>query len=202
MASRPELPRPSAVRRLLTPAIAVISSLIRLSGTPAREPYWARAMRYRFDDCLPSAGKRFGVLYAGDGLETAFAESVLHEASLYRGGRYLVAEEDIDRRAVVTFRHPARDTLTLADFTGKALKSLGLNNDISAGDDYTLPQQWSRLVHETGGEWDGIRYVSRQQNDACCYAIFDRSGLVKKASRPMTKMEKRSLRLKFRVSVI
>jgi hypothetical protein len=27
--------------------------------------------------------------------------------------------------------------------------------------------------------WDGIRYVSRQNNTVFCYVIFERSGLVK-----------------------
>lgn len=50
----------------------------------------------------------------------------------------------------------------LADLTGKALKGLGLNNDISAGDDYAAPMAWALAIHEHAKKWDGILYVSRQ----------------------------------------
>jgi hypothetical protein len=62
---------------------------------------------------------------------------------------------------------------------GRALKALGLNNDISATNDYTVPQQWARAVHDASPRWDGVRYVSRQMNKGVAYAIFDRSALLK-----------------------
>jgi hypothetical protein len=67
----------------------------------------------------------------------------------------------------------------LADLTGAALKSLGLNNDISASTDYTTSQAWAQAIHGAGTRWDGVRYVSRQMNKGFAYAIFERSGLLK-----------------------
>lgn len=62
---------------------------------------------------------------------------------------------------------------------GAALKSLGLNNDISASADYTTSQAWARAIHCANPRWDGIRYVSRQMNKVFAYAIFERSALRK-----------------------
>jgi RES domain len=80
---------------------------------------------------------------------------------------------------VVRFVHSSRKALVLADLTGEALKALGLNNDISATDDYAIPQAWARAIHDAGPRWDGIRYISRQMNKGYAYALFDRSGLRK-----------------------
>ena len=43
---------------------------------------------------------------------------------------------------------PAKPELVPADLTGKALKTLGLNNDISAGSDYAVPMAWAKAIHE------------------------------------------------------
>jgi RES domain len=67
----------------------------------------------------------------------------------------------------------------LADLTGEALKALGLNNDISATNDYTIPQRWAQAIHDASPRWDGVRYVSRQMNKGVALAIFDRSALLK-----------------------
>ncbi len=72
-----------------------------------------------------------------------------------------------------------RKALVLADLSGAALKSLGLNNDISASADYRTSQAWARAIHGASTRWDGIRYLSRQMNRGFAYAIFQRSGLLK-----------------------
>lgn len=89
------------------------------------------------------------------------------------------AEADLTSRWVVSFQRPARPQLLLADLTGAALKVLDLNNDVSGGSDYTLSQQSARAIHEADRRWDGIRYVSRQNNTAFCYAVFERTGMTK-----------------------
>ena len=89
------------------------------------------------------------------------------------------AESELTERSALRLRCERRKTLVLADLTGAALKSLGLNNDISASSDYTASQAWARAIHDASTRWDGIRYVSRQMNKGFAYAIFERSGLVK-----------------------
>ncbi len=86
---------------------------------------------------------------------------------------------ELIKRSVVRFTCERRKTLVLVDLTGEALKSLGLNNDISASADYSASQAWAQAIHGAGSRWDGIRYVSRQMNKGFAFAIFERSGLRK-----------------------
>lgn len=182
MALRP--PEPGSFETLLREVRIPVSNLIRLSRRPTSEPYWSVGI-HRFDDPQIEPDGRFGVTYAAASLDVAFAETIIHESSRFVKQRYEVPEAELMGRHVVRFERPGRPVLVLADLCGSALKELGLNNDLSATDDYTLPQRWSRAIHEASTKWDGIRYVSRQRNDAHAYAIFERSGLRKKGSMPL-----------------
>ena len=161
--------------RLRTVKVA-LAQLHRLSRYPASEPFWAAQAVHRFD----SLSRRFGVLYCGDGSETAFAESVLHSGSDKwdrRIGAYVLSESELMARYLVTYAHPCKTELLLADLTGAGLKALGLNNDVSSSMDYRFTQSLSEALHEHDVALDGIRYISRQNNSNCCYAIFQRSGV-------------------------
>lgn len=196
------LPEPGTFEHLLHPASVAVSSLVRLSRFPSTEPYWSRAARYRFDDALPVRPGQFGVCYGATTLETAFAESVLHENALFDGGRFLVAEADLRARWRVSFVHPKKKRLKVVDLTGLSLKVLGLNNDISAGDDYTIPQRWARAIHDVDATWDGIRYVSRQSNKGFAYALFERTGLTKVAERKLEGADLDALCEQFKVTAV
>ena len=60
--------------------------------------------------------------------------------------------------------------------------------------------------HQVAPIWrsvtDGIRYVSRQRNDAFCYALFDRSGVVVDATAPIPDAVLNALCLRFNVRVV
>lgn len=172
------LPEPGCFEDLLQPARVEVASLVRLSRHPATEPYWSSAV-YRFDDPDPEGASAFGTCYTANTLEVAFAESVIHACGRFIGGNYEVAAAELTERFVMRFTRERRKTLVLADLSGAALKALGLNNDISASDDYTVSQAWARAIHRASPRWDGIRYVSRQMNTGFAYAIFERSGLRK-----------------------
>ena len=88
-------------------------------------------------------------------------------------------------RSLVGFKHPTKPSLTLGDLTGAGLKTLGLNNDISAGDDYGVSQAWAAVIHLARPDLDGIRCVSRQCNGAFCYVLFDPGGVVADGAAPM-----------------
>lgn len=172
------LPEPGSFEDLLCPIRIEVASLVRLSRHPATEPYWS-ARVYRFDDPDPGRAGAFGTCYTASTIEVAFAESVIHECGRFAGGSYEVPVAELTERSVVRFSCERRKTLVLADLTGAALKSLGLNNDISASADYGASQAWARAIHGASARWDGIRYVSRQMNQGFAYAIFERSGLRK-----------------------
>lgn len=175
---RLRLPEPGSFEDLLAPVRIEIASLVRLSRHPSSEPYWSTAV-YRFDDPDPDRASAFGTCYTASSIEVAFAESVIHESGRFVGGTHEVPSAELTERSVVRFTGERRKTLVLADLTGAALKSLGLNNDISASADYSVSQAWAQAIHGASSRWDGIRYVSRQMNKGFAYAIFERSGLRK-----------------------
>ena len=185
------LPSAGSFEHLLSEVRVDASTLLRVSRFPKTEPWWSRG-RYRFDG--PPAGDpgSFGTCYAADDVGVAFSESVIHECAWFRNGHYEIAAADLDSRYIVRTRRPAKPQLLLADLTGKSLKSLGLNNDISAGDDYTVPMAWAKAIHDCDPKWDGIRYVSRQHNDMFAVALFERCGAVKSRA---TKLKGRQLAL-------
>ena len=172
------LPERGTFEDRLHPVRIEIASLVRLSRKPATEPYWSAGV-HRFDDPQPDRRGAFGTCYTANSIAVAFAESVIHEAGRFVAGRYEVPQAELTERSIVRFRSERRRTLVLADLTGEALKALGLNNDISASDDYTVSQAWAQAIHDAGTRWDGIRYISRQMNKGFAYALFDRSKLVK-----------------------
>lgn len=110
-----------------------------MSRRPATEPYWAAGV-YRFDAPQPLRAGAFDTCYAASTIDVAFAETVIHEAGRFVAGSHEVPAAELTERSVVRFRCERRKMLVLADLTGKALKSLGLNNDISASNDYAVAQ--------------------------------------------------------------
>ena len=79
------------------------------------------------------------------------------------GRTYEVPAAELTERSVVRFVCERCKTLVLADLTGAALKSLGLNNDISASADYSVSQAWAQAIHSASPRWDGIRYGALQE---------------------------------------
>lgn len=195
------LPEPGSFEHLLRPVRIDVASLVRLSRYPATEPYWSSGV-YRFDAPDSSRAGAFGTCYTARTLEVAFAESVIHERARFAGGSYEVPAAELTGRSVVRFACERRKTLVLADLSGTALKSLGLNNDISASADYRTSQVWAQAIHDAHPRWNGIRYVSRQMNQGFAYAIFDRSGLRKLRAEKLTARQVDDLCDRFNVAVV
>ena len=195
------LPEPGSFEDRLRPVRIAIASLVRLSRRPATEPYWSAGV-YRFDDREPDRAGAFGTCYAASSIEVAFAESVIHETGRFIAGSYEVPLVELTERSVVRFLCNRRKTLMLADLTGVALKSLGLNNDISASSDYARTQAWAQSIHDASPRWDGIRYVSRQMNKGFAYAIFERSGLVKRSAEKLKNRQVDELCDRFNVTAV
>ena len=161
---RLRLPEPGSFEDLLCPVRAPVASLVRLSRHPATEPSWSAGV-YRFDDPQPSRAGAFGTCYTASSIEVAFVESVIHESGRFVGGSYEVPAAALTERRVVRFACEGRKTLVLADLTGAALKSLGLNNDICASADYTTSQVWAQAIHGASSRWDAypLRVAANEQ---------------------------------------
>jgi hypothetical protein len=181
---RLRLPDSGTYEHLLKEARVPAESLVRLSKYPKTEPYWPHG-RFRLNGPVAGAPGTFGMCYAADDLAVAFAESVIHESAWFKSGYYGVSKADLDLRHIIFLARPKAPELVLADLTGGNLKALDLNNDISSGDDYTLPMAWAKGVHDADPKWDGLLYVSRQRNGALAVAAFERSGVRKKSSRKL-----------------
>ena len=40
---------------------------------------------------------------------------------------------------------------------------------------YDAPQAWSRAIHSNPAGYDGIAFLARHDDEALCYAIYDRA---------------------------
>ncbi len=148
-----------------------IDQLRRISGHNAGEPYFGRRGVYRFDD----PKRVYGTCYCGLDLDTAVAESLLHD-ELPDNGVFELAEALVSRQFLVRFAQSApEDALILADLTGHSLKRLGGDNSISSEHPYDMTQRWSAAVHAHPAGVDGMVFVSRQLNTKRAVAIFDRA---------------------------
>lgn len=173
--TRPHLPDFAALRAAgeLDFCQVDVAGLLRLSLQPGTEPWWGATGRYRFDD----PARVFGVTYAADTLAVAICETILHTVGDHRAGQWWLDRSTVARRAIVHYVHPTQTHLRLVDLSGMALKRLGLDNDVSASDDYAPTQQLSGAIHAQVPEADGIRYVSKQLNTQLAVALFERSGV-------------------------
>lgn len=149
-----------------------VTTLRRIGRHDSGEPYFGKYAANRFDDPL----KRFGTCYCGQHLDTAIAETVLHD-EIPEKGQFKIRQEDIDARYLVTFAEGADNgVLRLADLTGAHLKRLGGDNSLSAEYPYDVTQQWGAAVHAHPANVDGFLFVSRQLNNKRAVVVFDRAG--------------------------
>ena len=129
-----------------------VTSLKRVGRRNSGEPYFGRHAAYRFDD----PNKQFGTCYCGQQLDTAIAETVLHD-EIPEKGEFKIRQEEIDTRYLVTFAAGTDNgTLKLADLTGQHLKRLGGDNSLSAEYPYDMTQRWSAAVHAHPDAVDGF----------------------------------------------
>jgi RES domain len=127
--------------------------------------FFDRSIRGR----LNSPDGSFGVLYAAEQTNGAFAETFLRSP-----GRRLLPDDLIKRKALVVL-HSTRP-LQLVELHGPGLSILGATAEVTASPPpYDLPQAWSAALHNHPGTFDGIAYRARHDNSEICYALFDRS---------------------------
>lgn len=148
-----------------------VTSLKRIGRRNTGEPYFGKHAAYRFDD----PNKRFGTCYCGQQLDAAIAETVLHD-EVPEKGQFKIRQEDIDARYLVTFAAgDDNGILNLADLTGRHLKRIGGDNNLSAEHPYDVSQQWGAAVNAHPANVDGFIFVSKQLNDKRAVVVFDRA---------------------------
>jgi hypothetical protein len=111
----------------------------------------------------------YGVLYVAADLRGAFAETFLRTP-----GRTLLPLDLIRRKSRLRIR--VIRALRLVKFAGAGLARLGATAEVTHGGlPYDAPQAWSKAVHALPSAPDGIAYRARHDDDAFCYAIFERA---------------------------
>jgi RES domain-containing protein len=132
--------------------------------------YWGRNEPGRWND--PDGS--FGVLYAADGLETAFAETFGREVMVEYAPaavKFLTVRE-LQERCVA--RLTACRDLHVVDLSGPALPALNLDAQILTTRDISACQRWSRWWHGAPEKPDGLLYPSRLLPSGINLALFDR----------------------------
>lgn len=134
---------------------------LRLHAAQFGALYFGRTGRNRFD--APDGS--FGVMYAAESPEGAFAETIAPSHHLFR----LDPVELVERRlALVHSRRP----LLLADISGPGLLRLGADARLGAGS-HRLAQRWAAAIRAHPSQPDGIRYRSRNDPECVCVALFE-----------------------------
>jgi len=136
--------------------------------------YFDRSLDGRLN--APDAG--YGVLYAAQAAHGAFAETFLRNPGLTQLPTDLLA-----RKAYVTLE--VLRPLKLVKMAGPGLARIGATAQVvHGGKPYDSPQAWSGALHQHPGQFDGIAYNARHDDEALCYAIFERAaGAVREAAR-------------------
>lgn len=134
--------------------------------TAALEPiHFDRSLNGRLN--APDAS--YGVLYAAERPEGAFAETFLRVP-----GRTQLPADLRERKGYVRLRL-GRD-LNLVQLHGPGLAVLGATAEVTSGGlPYGLPQAWSSAIHHHPGTFEGIAYRARHDDNEICFAIFGRA---------------------------
>lgn len=148
-----------------------VTTLKRVGRHGSGEPYFGKSAAYRFDD----PAKVFGTCYCGQILDTAIAETILHD-ELPDKGQFRIHQDEFTNRHLVRFTAGTDGgILKLADLTGAHLIKLGGNNALSADHPYDVTQLWGAAVHNHPATVDGFIFVSKQLNTKKAIVVFDRA---------------------------
>jgi len=164
-------PKPSFAADPLPKVKVSAKSLIRVSTHNTGEPHFGTKGAKRFDDPNPDVAARYGTCYFGLMLETAIAETLLHDLTPKRG-HFQIHPDIIESRYVV---HYKGSSLTLANLTGADLKRLGAHGELSGTSIYKKPQKWSKAIYDHPDQVDGFIYMSRHLNTEKAVVLFDRA---------------------------
>jgi hypothetical protein len=111
----------------------------------------------------------YGVLYVAKAPQGAFAETFLRTPGLTQLPTDLLARKAYAKLKVLR-------PLRLVRLAGPGLARLGATAQVvHGGKPYDTPQAWSGALHAHPGAYDGIAYNARHDDEALCYAIFERA---------------------------
>jgi hypothetical protein len=133
--------------------------------------FWGHQEAGRWND----SDGRFGVLYASESVEAAFAETFGRElmATMAPDAVKFLSRQELRERCVS--RLWADRNLQMVDFGGSALQALNLDARLlHTCDELEVCQRWSAWLHDAPEKPDGLLYPSRLFPSSSNAAIFDR----------------------------
>ncbi len=115
---------------------------------------------------LNAPDRSYGVLYAAEAPNGAFAETFLRQP-----GRQLIPNDLLAKKS---FARLQCEDLKLIQLTGPGLAAIGATAEVTHGGlPYDVPQIWSAVLRAHPCNPDGIAYTARHDDAQICYAIFD-----------------------------
>jgi len=126
----------------------------------------------RFSPIASAGGKPIPILYGGETIACALMETVFHDVPHTPG--FKSYDKHNLEGALASVLSPARD-LQLVSLSAKALRKLGITRarllDSDAAD-YPYTRSWARALHAQFPDADGLRWVSRQDDEAHALVLF------------------------------
>jgi hypothetical protein len=171
----PLLPPPDLAKRRPQEVTLRAAEIVHRFFTSIHEPIFFDRGE---DGRLNAPDGSYGVLYVAKSLPGAFAETFLRTPGLNQ-----LPTDFLARKAYVTLT--IRRPLKLAKMAGAGLARIGATAQVvHGGKPYDCPQAWSGAHYRHPAAFDGIAYYARHDDEALCYAIFERAeGAVREAAR-------------------
>lgn len=111
----------------------------------------------------------YGVLYAAREPHGAFAETFLRQP-----GRTLIDPDFLARKAYVRLQFT--EGVRFVRLAGPGFAIVGATAEVVHGGlPYDVPQTWSGALYRHPVQAHGIAYNARHDDEALCYAVFDRA---------------------------
>jgi len=126
----------------------------------------------RFSPLTAVNGKVVPTLYAGSTFNCAALETVFHDVPHEPGYKFLHQER---LRGLQYSQIQTKTALHLVDLSSKALRLLGVKrNELvdTDADRYPYTRQWAAAIHAQAHEAQGLRWVSRQDDEAMAVMLF------------------------------
>jgi hypothetical protein len=170
----PPLPPPDLAKRRPLEVTLPAAEILHRFFDSVHEPIFFDPGR---DGRLNSPDGSYGVLYTAKSLRGAFAETFLRSP-----GRTQLPTDLLARKAYVTLT--IERPLKLVQMAGPGLARIGATAQVvHGGKPYDSPQAWSGALYRHPAAFDGIAYNARHDDEALCYAIFERAaGAVREAA--------------------
>lgn len=175
--SRPDEPPSTLHLSRFTLAAGTLLHRVHQARFGATEHNATGSGNARFSPIRTAGGEVIPTLYAGSTFHCAAMETVFHDVS-YSPGMKTFQQQRLDglKHSVVRI---AQD-LTLVDLSTKALRRLGIERQHlidTPASEYGYTRSWAAAIHSYAPDLQGLRWVSRQDDQAVAYVLFgDRIG--------------------------